>query len=573
MKLTTMKLTLITRNILFTLLLLLAISDLYSQDSIQKNKIYRITLHSQSQIQNPFAKNLLRATFQHESGLKYDVAGYWSGDNIYKINFSPDVVGKWVYTTYSNNLDIKSFFSSGEFHVSEYNGENPFCRNGFPVVANSKRYLAYKNGTPFLLNAETAWEAIKNATKDEFAKLLVKRKQQGFNAVMLVANSHISLPNTGVKNQYGEFAYLDTNLLLPNPKYYDYMDTVVNMINDSNMIAMIVPIWSNMTEFFPEYTYHSKLITMEGIMNLTNYLSARYSANNVIWIAGADERFTTLLKQNYIKSVAELIKHNTANKQLVTAHTGGWSSSVDYFDSSHSWLDFHVYQSSHTANCPIAFLGAEQGYNNKPTKPILDAEGCYEDIFNNLQINDSNVRINSKFVRMARYQAFLSGAYVGITYGANGIWQWAEDSLGFFKPRFKLVDAINFDGADNCGKLIKIMNKIDWYNFTPAKELLGYSMTKYNIPISKSKLFIVAYLPYSTSYFTLRYSSFADTICFKLISPITGKIINHGAYIKSDALGKMLIRRTDPNDAVLIAYNPKYVINLGEEFVIINDPR
>ncbi|MBL0332755.1 MAG: DUF4038 domain-containing protein [Chlorobiota bacterium] len=552
------------------LLLLITYLNLFSnsESTIESNTLFEITLTSNFTHSNFLDKEFLRSEFICDNGKSYIVSGFWNGSNNYKVRFNPPFVGKWKYTTIcSDKNDLSLNNVHGEFNVFSNISINKLNSNGKLVVSSDNRHLIYENGIPYFCFWDTAWEITSKSDYKDMLYYLDKRRDQGFNGIMLCALSHINFPIGGVFNSQQKQAFVNGDYSKPNYEYFEYLDSIIFNINSRGMVAIINPVWSNNCELYSFYNYHEKCFTVEQVFKLAAYMSARYSGRNVIWISGTDEAYDTSEKKEFIKQTALAIRFADGGRSLITVHPHGWSSSVDYFDSTDSWLDFNMYQSSHTIGGDMTYKGAIQGYSLNKYKPLIDGEANYEDIFNNLNpdgiLNPNSLRINSSFVRLSRYQSFLSGAYMGITYGANGVWQWTTDTPGFQFSRYNWKRALEFSGAKDLKLMKEFMIKFDWFELVPHQSLLSLNTSDYKIPVSSSNKYIIAYLPSNTKCASFRYDSLSNKIEYILLNPTNGDTLEYGTNNPNDMTGEILISRKDTNDALLVIR--KYTIDIKME--------
>jgi hypothetical protein len=131
------------------------------------------------------------------------------------------------------------------------------------------------------------------------------------------------------------------------------------------------------------------------------------------------------------------------------------------------------YQSSHsngksTVNWINKGPMAEKWSKLKPM-PYINMEPNYEQI---------GFKITDKDVRNASYWSLFATPVAGITYGANGIWPWLRDGESILNH----LDApgttiwrksLDFPGSIQIGYLAQFFQKLEWWRFFPANELLA----------------------------------------------------------------------------------------------------
>jgi hypothetical protein len=447
--------------------------------------------------------------------------------------------------------------------VQPYSGNDLFRKKGWLKVSDNKRYLTYDNGDPFFYLGDTVWEIVRKSLMSEARQYIADRKSKGFNAVQLVTISCLNLFPNGAVNRYGEAVYLDTNFSMINPRYFDYMDSIVSLANDSGMIVAIVPMWAAMNEQSSFSYYHRKPIPDAETLLMERYVAARYGGNNVLWIVTADDFYDTPKRRKIWTQAAYLLDSAGGGEHLKTIHPGGWTSSIDFFPDE-DWLDFHMYQSSHSVDGDYTWYGGNAGYNVQPRKPVLNGECNYEDINNNLisPQQDSNVsRITTSNIRQADYETLFSGAYVGITYGASGAWQWSRpEDMGVMWPRYSWDTAIAFPGSTQMGVFRTLMERYNWYNLIPGQTLITQPIAGREdyLPVAYDTSRILIYFPKFTDFVGINFQMLSKAMRLDWINPATGTTETIQAIVNSDGLGEAIIALRDTNDWLLVATRVTY---------------
>lgn len=90
---------------------------------------------------NPYVDVELSCTLRHE-GNSVTVRGFYDGDGVYRVRFSPPLSGPWSYETRSNRPELDG--KSGSFTVGP-----PAAGNHGPVQVFETFYLRYSDGSPY----------------------------------------------------------------------------------------------------------------------------------------------------------------------------------------------------------------------------------------------------------------------------------------------------------------------------------------------------------------------------------------------------------------------------------------
>jgi hypothetical protein len=481
---------------------------------------------------HPVLDVALFCTFTAPDGRTKTVRGFWDGDRTYRVRFAPDAPGAWTYRTHaSDTLDDGLHGRSGAIVVGQPCSDAPFDVHGLPRVAPNGRYLMHADGTPWFYLSDTAWEIVWKTRMDEFRIYLADRAAKRFNAVQMCAISHQLNGPRGMPNQKGQTTFLDTTLLLPNPEYFRLLDTIVTMLNDSGMVAVISPIWAWVAEPHRDNPlYDARFFNADEAEAFATYIAARYAGHNVIWIAGGDKGCDTDEQRSYWTRFARALQAADGGSHLTTLHPNGGSASYTYFDSTATWLDFHMYQSSHTLFNISWWDLARKGWERTPAKPLLDGEAVYEDLYENFWLYDEHSDttgfrwFTADDLRRPRYESILSGALAGLSYGASGVYQWNVERLPepTKHPRKEVLDALHFPGSSHMQVIRDVMTSLDWWAFTPAPGTWRREPGMESISSAENDRFIVSYFPRGVSPAIYAYDG-SPTRYYTWVHPRTGR--------------------------------------------------
>ncbi len=96
--------------------------------------------------------------FTAPSGAKITVPGFWDGQRLWKVRFSPEETGRWTWRTRCSRQDDSGLNQrTGSFECVPYAGDNPLYRHGAVRLSKDRRYLVQDDGTPFFWLGDTAW--------------------------------------------------------------------------------------------------------------------------------------------------------------------------------------------------------------------------------------------------------------------------------------------------------------------------------------------------------------------------------------------------------------------------------
>ncbi|MBQ4452351.1 MAG: DUF5060 domain-containing protein [Clostridia bacterium] len=89
-----------------------------------KWEIFEESFHVLRTFENPFAEVEIQAVFEG-SGAHYTVDGFYDGDDVWRVRFSPMHEGMWRYTTHSNIAELDNL--TGSFECVKAVSRGPLC--------------------------------------------------------------------------------------------------------------------------------------------------------------------------------------------------------------------------------------------------------------------------------------------------------------------------------------------------------------------------------------------------------------------------------------------------------------
>ena len=282
-------------------------------------------------------------------------------------------------------------------------------------VAESRRYLRYDDGRPFLYLGDTAWELFHRLNREEATQYLTNRAQKGFTVIQAVVLAQLG--GLTVPNPYGDLPLIDKDPTRPNEGYFRHVDFVVNKAEELGLFVGMLPTWGSY------WATGQSIFTPASARTYGQFLGKRYKTKPIIWVLGGDRSITTSEERAIIDAMAAGLTEGDGGSHLKTFHpVGPGLSSIKLHDA--PWLDFNMFQSSHAAHDHDTGLYVENDYALQPAKPTLDGEPHYEGIPVGFYLRNANGidRFDDYDVRQSAYWSLLAGA-CGYTYGNNNIWQ------------------------------------------------------------------------------------------------------------------------------------------------------
>lgn len=293
--------------------------------------------------------------------------------------------------------------------------------HGRVVVHPGNRFLMYEDGTPFFWLGDTAWQMFHRHTRESARTYLQDRAMKGFNviqAVCLAEHGGLSSPNA-----MGEMAFVDENYTIPNDKYFDHIEYMVDVADSLGVMIGMLPTWGDKVNL--KWGAGPVIFdTEEKAENYGRYMGKRFGGKkNVIWILGGDRPADGY--ENIFRAMARGIAIGTSgsedySKCLMTYHPWGGTSCTEWF-TDEPWLDFYMQQNGHPYDVPL-WDRIQGDYNNiKPVRPVLDGEPLYDEHAIDFDMKKNGVSTDYHTRRYFYHEVF-SGA-CGHTFGSTGVWQ------------------------------------------------------------------------------------------------------------------------------------------------------
>ncbi|MDB4582143.1 DUF5060 domain-containing protein [Draconibacterium sp.] len=340
---------------LFIAILFLACGQLEELPKIEQWDVFEIELSGPKE-GTPFIDVELNATFKlNKKSVK--VPGFYDGNGIFRIRFSPDEVGDWTYQTNSNIESLSG--KKGSFECVTATGEN----HGSLEIVNTF-YLEYADKTPFYSIGTTAyqWTSVKQSIQEKTLETLANSP---FNKIrMCVFPKWYRYGNDTEPWMYPFKRNEDENdFTQPNYEFFQNFDLRVKQLRDMGIQADVI-----LFHPYDKWGYFE----MGDEMNekYVRYMVARISAYRNVWWSLANEWDIPRIKDTVNwEGIGTLLQNEDPNNQLRGIHN--WYGSEDHFyDHSEPWVT-HVSTQTHQ------FYNAIK-WRNQYQKPLLFDEMRYE---------------------------------------------------------------------------------------------------------------------------------------------------------------------------------------------------
>lgn len=339
------------------------------------------------------------------------------------------------------------------------------------AVSSNGRHLAHPDGTPFFWLGDTGWGLLQKLDREAVKYYLKTRARQGFSVIHAAAVHKNPFITPELSNIYNDRPFIDDDPTRPNLTpgndpddataydYWDHIEYIINTAEQYGIYILFLPVF-NMAE-----GDGYNLMDRENAYVYGKFIGERFGGkNNIIWCIGgdvlADNEERKAIWDLMAKGVTEgAVGSEDYSRTLMTFHTRGGHSSSDYFPDA-EWLDFHLLQTWDSFTRIYGAVSAD--YQRKPVKPILHGEGAYEE-----GPEYPTKPITPLIIRKQAYWAIFAGGLH--TYGNTHIWNFGTNPKYASK---NWQEEVQSEGAKQLSTARKILEKIKWWDFEPAPELI-----------------------------------------------------------------------------------------------------
>jgi len=238
---------------------------------------------------NPFVDVQFGARFTmgHRS---VDAAGFYDGNGVYKVRFSPDMVGRWSFETASNVSELAGL--AGGFECVA-----PAAGNRGPVGTAHQFHFQYADGTPYFPFGTTCYsygfigapygdETLKNLKEAGFNKVRICLPPKGLGKLQPVAMPFERMgeaPAPGAENLADNSSSKEKfDLTRLNPAYFEHFESRIQDLMAAGIEADVIL-------FHPYDAWGFKSMGQEADDRYLRYAVARLSAYRNVWWSIANE--------------------------------------------------------------------------------------------------------------------------------------------------------------------------------------------------------------------------------------------------------------------------------------------
>ncbi|MCA1759893.1 MAG: DUF5060 domain-containing protein, partial [Bacteroidales bacterium] len=309
--------------ILVSFILLVGCSQTKEIQQVEQWGVFEIEINGPS-VGNPYMDMELYAIFTNGNE-EVKVPGFYDGNGIYRIRFSPAIQGKWSYRTTSNVSVLSK--QKGNFECVVPTGNN----HGPVKIANTF-YLQYADGTPFYSVGTTAyqWTSVKQTIQEKTLQTLAEAP---FNKIRMCV-----FPKSYIYgNETEPWVYPfkrdgETNdFTQPNFEFFQNFDKRVSQLGEMGIQADVIL-------FHPYDKWGYCKMGSEMNTKYVRYMIARLSAYRNVWWSLANEWDVPEIKDSIDwEGIGTLLQKEDPHQRMRGIHN--WYDTEDhFFDHTRPWI-------------------------------------------------------------------------------------------------------------------------------------------------------------------------------------------------------------------------------------------
>jgi hypothetical protein len=331
-------------------------------------------------------------------------------------------------------------------------------------LSADRRHLVDAAGAPFFYFADTAWAIVWKGTPDQWVRYLDRRAAQGFSVVQVNL-----LPwRWEITDVEGNRPFVDGDPDRPNDAYFGRVEHFLTLAAERGLVTCLMLIWGGPRPLLP-----ASYFSTEQAVAFARYAVGRFTRFPVLWSLSGDAEYVQELSK--WEAVGAAVEAADPNQHPTTNHLPP-SMNWGFLHHESPWHDFHMLQTGHRrgalpdiAALPAAYAARE------PAKAVVNGEPWYEAHPAMDVPGEYGPRFTAADARYAFWVSLLSGATMGHTYGAQGIWNWkrpgdSEEHLAGPQIGPTWFEALALAGAEQCGHGARLLRTLPWWRLRPSPE-------------------------------------------------------------------------------------------------------
>ena len=401
--------------LLLTSLLIRPNSFLFSQQQVQQWDRFELVL-KHTYTGNSFLNVNLTATFS-SNDTAYTVAGFYDGDNTFKVRFMPDKIGVWNYLTKSNIPQLNN--KKGSFESVKATNDN----HGIVRVSDTYNFK-YADGKQYFPLGTTAyaWQHMGQQLQETTLQTL---KNASFNKIRMcvfpkdydLVKEEPELYPFAIKEFVKDLKGKEKKVwdfTQFNPAFFQHLEKRINDLNRLGIEADLI-----LFHPYDKGRWGFDSMSMDVNIRYIKYITARLSSFRNIWWSMANE-------YDYLKArthddwiiLSKAVASSDPYHHLLSIH----GSTAKYFE---YWLPEFTHISIQD-EAPVMNKGAASILRNVYGKPIIYDEVGYEG-----NLKQRWGRYSGEEMNYLIWMGIIGGTYV--THGESYMFKDDKDTIFWAK--------------------------------------------------------------------------------------------------------------------------------------------
>lgn len=351
--------------------------------NVEKWGVFELSLEGPAE-GNPYLDVTVSAVFKN-GDKTVAVPGFYDGDGVYRVRFSPDRPGQWSYITKSDQAKLSG--QSGSFTCVQ-----PTAGNHGPVRPANTHYLEYSDGSPYYAVGTTSyqWTSVKQSIQEKTLETLATSP---FNKMrMCVFPKSYSYGNdTEPWALPFEKAGDKLDPSQPNYEFFQNFDKRVAQLMKMGVQADVIL-------FHPYDRWGHSALGKEMNESYVRHMIARLSAYRNVWWSLANEWDVPRIKDRIDwDGIGTLLQKEDPHQRFRGIHNWYYDES-HFYDHSRPWV-------THVSAQTYFFFNAIK-WREQYKKPLLYDEMRYEG-----DVKSGWGKLTAKEMTSYFWKAGLSGVY------------------------------------------------------------------------------------------------------------------------------------------------------------------
>lgn len=344
-------------RILFVLSLFLACAGLRAAPAtVEQWGLFELELKGPA-TGNPFVEVRFGAVFT-DGRTTVEVPGFYDGEGVYKVRFSPGAAGTWRYETKSNRWELTG-------KLGHFTATAPGAGNHGPVRVHNTFHFAYADGTPFKQVGTTIynWTDTPEAVQEETLKTLAASPFNKIRMLLTPQPTPYQKSFAPPRWPYAGTPPHDWDFTRFNPEYFRHLEQRIAQLRDLGIEADVIL-------FNPYGKFGFETMDAAADERYVRYVVARLGAYRNIWWSLANEYdFLRTKTEADWDRLGALVQACDPHQRLRSIHNGSL-----IYDHHKPWVT-HVSMQNGAA---VEELGRAEMYRGVWRKPVVYDEVKYE---------------------------------------------------------------------------------------------------------------------------------------------------------------------------------------------------